>query len=259
MSISTRAQKLCQRDHQKIQATNARGSVSMLVLHRVVTCCVPAVLGLWRSCEWFSNIQLKHVKQDGNDPRSTGSFSVAVSSCPTPFHLPSEGKKTQRIERLRDAMGGAAFSEMVDQQLWTRRNRSVPTGNSWAETHQWWQTSAGRVYWFPPPSPDRKLVADVFLQSRPFWGQIGRQPVQRTLEVSKSLVPLLALKVTDWLGERQEAAAAAGFPGLNFRCFVTGGVNFREDGERVPSVHISCKPDSSDELVLLLGRLAASC
>ena len=156
-------------------------------------------------------------------------------------------------EALRDAMGAGAFSEMVSRQLWTRRTRgSSPSGGQdWAQTLQWWHSDEGMMYWNPLPQPHPQHVSDVLRRG------LGRGlpgcfpvPVEKTLEVPKSVVPYLALRITDWLQERQEER----FPGLKSRCFMSGRVNFnREDGERVPSVHISCKQHMGDNLVLLLG------
>ena len=153
-------------------------------------------------------------------------------------------------------MGAGAFSEMVSRQLWTRRTRrSSPSGygQDWAQTLQWWHSDEGMMYWNPPPQPNPQHVSDV-LQTRGLGrglsGCFPVPPVEKTLEVPKSLVPYLASRITDWLQERQEDH----FPGLKSRCFMSGRVNFnREDGERVPSVHISCKQDMGDDLVLLLG------
>lgn len=167
--------------------------------------------------------------------------------------LPSSGKRTQRIEHLRDAMGAEAFSEMVDQQLWIRRNRSVPSGGQeWTQTLQWWHSDEGRLYWHGPPQPDPWLVRDTLLQSRRgLRGLLNlQQPLEKHFEVPKSLVSFLALRTTHWLQDRQEGT----LPGISCRCFVLGMVNFdRAEGERVPSVHISCKEDSGNELVLLLS------
>ena len=155
-------------------------------------------------------------------------------------------------------MGSEAFAEMVGHQLWTRRNRSVPNGGQeWAQTLQWWHSEEGMKYWNGPPEPHYDLVRDVLLPSRlglhrNWFSKPQASPVEKSLEVPTALVSLLALGVTDWLQERQVNM----FPSLSCRCFVSGRVNFnREEGERVPSVHISCKEDSSDELILWLGSL----
>eukprot|EP00435_Cladocopium_sp_Y103_P051945 s901_g16.t1 len=166
----------------------------------------------------------------------------------------SSGKRTQRIEALRDAMGAGAFSEMVSRQLWARRTRgSAPSGcgQDWVQTLQWWHSDEGMMYWKPPPQPHPRHVSDILQRRGLGRGLRGCFPVpsvEKTLEVPKSVVPQLALKITDWLQERQEDH----FPGLKSRCSMSGCVNFnREDGERVPSVHISCKQHMGDDLVLL--------
>ena len=156
-------------------------------------------------------------------------------------------------------MGAGAFSEMVSRQLWTRRTRGSPSGcgQDWAQTLQWWHSDEAMMYWNSPPQPCPSHVSDV-LQGRGLdrcleglSGLSGCFPVvEKSWEVPKSMVPYLALRITDWLQERQEDH----FPGLRSRCFMSGRVNFnREDGERVPSVHISCKQHMGDDLVLLLG------
>ena len=203
-------------------------------LFRFCSCCLNA---LWTLCDRF-------VK---GCERSMGGLLLASG------FMFSWGKRTQRIEALRDAMGVGAFSEMVSRQLWTRRTRgSSPSGGQdWAQTLQWWHSDEGMMYWNPPPQPHPQHVSDVLRRG------LGRGlpgcfpvPVEKTLEVPKSVVPYLALRITDWLQERQEER----FPGLKSRCFMSGRVNFnREDGERVPSVHISCKQHMGDNLVLLLG------
>ena len=141
----------------------------------------------------------------------------------------AEEKRTQRIEALRDAMGAGAFSEMVSRQLWTRRTRgSSPSGGQdWAQTLQWWHSDEGMMYWNPLPQPHPQHVSDVLRRG------LGRGlpgcfpvPVEKTLEVPKSVVPYLALRITDWLQERQEER----FPGLKSRCFMSGRVNFNREG-----------------------------
>ena len=213
-----------------------------------------------------------------NLPRSQLDTYVKYLKCGRSFHKPGQtmpylkepillvcatlsenlGKKTQRIEQLRDAMGTEAFAVMVDNQLWTRRNRSVPNGGQeWAQTLQWWHSEEGKKYWNGPPEPHYDLVRDVLLPSqrglhRNWFSKPQASPVEKSLEVPTALVSHLALRVTDWLQERQVNM----FPSLSCRCFVSGRVNFnREEGERVPSVHISCKEDCSDELILWLGSL----
>ena len=108
------------------------------------------------------------------------------------------------------------------------------------------------MYWNPPPQPHPQHVSGclaAWIRPRPSR-LLFRCQWEKTLEVPKSVVPYLALRITDWLQERQEER----FPGLKSRCFMSGRVNFnREDGERVPSVHISCKQHMGDNLVLLLG------
>eukprot|EP00438_Fugacium_kawagutii_P006974 Skav233371 [mRNA] locus=scaffold1038:4717:12728:+ [translate_table: standard] len=56
-------------------------------------------------------------------PRKIRDTAMSRKTCDCDIRFLDEGKRTQRIEHLRDAMGAEAFSEMVDQQLWIRRNR----------------------------------------------------------------------------------------------------------------------------------------
>ena len=152
-----------------------------------------------------------------------------------------------RLENLRDSMGQGAFSEMVEEQQWQRRNRGAPV-SEWRQARLWWSSEEGSKYWAGPLKPDSSLTRDLFYTRRaalqPIWGS------NRTSEVvvEANSVALLAKKATDWLEEQR-------LPGIVCRCHVSGRVEFnREEGERVPSVHIASKVQTSGrELVMPLA------
>ena len=155
------------------------------------------------------------------------------------------GKKTLRLEGLRDSMGQGAFSEMVEHQQWQRRNRGAAP-SEWRQTRLWWSSEEGSKYWGGPPPPDPSLTRDVLHTRRAALRSIWGSNSTREVVVEAPAVALLAARATEWLEDRQ-------LPGVACRCNVAGAVQFnREEGERVPSVHIASKGHTAGrELVML--------
>ncbi|CAE7777834.1 unnamed protein product [Symbiodinium pilosum] len=167
-------------------------------------------------------------------------------------------KKTLRIERLRDSMGQEAFSEMVESQLWQRRHRAYGDEGSrlWDQAEDWWYSDEATAYREGPPEPQQELVKDVLLPQQSLlhpWrflrppqdpgANLARVDVE--LRVSRQTLPKLLLKAMDRILAHQ-------LPDLPFKCFMQASVDFcRDEGERVPSVHITSKRGRPDELVLL--------
>eukprot|EP00439_Symbiodinium_sp_Y106_P032226 s5583_g3.t2 len=174
------------------------------------------------------------------------------------LHQEASRKRTLRIESLRDAMGAEAFSDMVESQQWTRRNRAGHH-NQWSQTCAWWWSQEGEAYRQGPPLPRPDLVLDNLLPCRSRLAD----PLQRVLHCltpqtqvarAASVMELVVRKdaLAQLLARAADRVMAQQLPDLKFKSFVCATVDFtRDEGERVPCVHIASKTGRPDELVLL--------
>ncbi|CAE7762839.1 unnamed protein product [Symbiodinium sp. CCMP2456] len=178
------------------------------------------------------------------------------------LHQEASRKRTLRVENLRDSMGVEAFSDMVQSQQWTRRNRAGGQSLSrsqLSQTYAWWWSEEGEAYRQGPPLPRGDLVMDTLLPCRSRladpWQRVlhcltRQTPVARAasemdIVVCKEALPRLLARATDRIMAQQ-------LPDLKFKSFVSATVDFaRGEGERVPSVHIASKTGRPEELVLL--------